>query len=752
MASANTELVVRGMNCSGCANSVTQALRTVPGVANAEVSLQEGRARVRWANGEQSVDKLIAAVKEAGYEANVIAGATPKANVWSPLEGWRFNAVVGGFVTVALMIGEWGFHFESQVWFQWTAFVLATIVQIFCGARFYRGAWRQLKQGSSNMDTLVALGSTTAFAYSVWALFSQAGTHLYFMESAAIITLISVGHWMEALAATRAESSLKALLHLAPQVARRVENGSEHEVRVEDLGTGDLIRVRPGERIPVDADVTEGQSSVDETMLTGESLPVDKEIGAKVYAGTMNVSGQFVARVSATGEGTALAHIIAAVQRAQNSRANIQRLADRVSNVFVPIVVCIALATGLWWGFAPQTAHRVVDILSNYLWQSHVPASTITAAIICAAGVLIVACPCAMGLATPISLMAGSNAAARRGILIRDGIALERAGEITGIVFDKTGTLTKGKPAVAAIENFATAPLPSNNLAAALARTSNHPLSKAVAKVSSATVQLQNWREVRGAGVEADCDGSMVRLASLGWLEKSGVNTKPAAKFVETWTSRGATVLGLSYNEAFIAAIALQDTIDPNARDVVGRLTRSGLKVYLITGDNPRTAKAIAEQAGITAENVFAEVRPEQKSELVKKLQDEGERIAFVGDGINDAPALEQADLGIAVSQASDVANEAADIILLKSEIGGVVEALNLARATLRTIKQNLFWAFFYNAAAVPLAALGFLSPVLCAAAMGLSDLVVIGNALRLSRFSTASFNAETQRTQRLAE
>jgi P-type Cu+ transporter len=739
MASASTELVVRGMNCSGCANSVTQALRGVPGVANAEVSLQEGRARVRWNNGAETADRLITAVKDAGFEAEVVIGPAPKKNVWSPLEGWRFNAVVGGIVTAFLMVGEWALHLDHELWFKWTAFVLATVVQIFCGARFYVGAWRQLKQGASNMDTLVSLGSTTAYAYSVWALFSGAHGHLYFMESAAIITLISVGHWMEALAATRAESSLKALLHLAPQVARRIENGSEREVAVEQLRRGDLIRVRPGERIPVDADVSEGQSSVDEAMLTGESLPVDKEIGAKVYAGTMNVSGQLVARVSATGEGTALAHIIAAVQRAQNSRANIQRLADRVSNVFVPIVVCIALATGLWWALAPQTAHHVVEVLGRYLWPSSVPDSVLAAAIISAAAVLIVACPCAMGLATPISIMAGSNAAARRGILIRDGIALERAGEITAIVFDKTGTLTKGKPMVAAFEEVRdsyNSPLRAQELAASLARHSNHPLSKAVAKISDADVDIQNWREVRGAGVEANVDGGIARLASIAWLEKTGVDVKQAAKFVDQWTSRGATVLGLSIDQQLVGTIALQDSIHGNARELVARIANSGLKVYLVTGDNPRTAKAIAEQAGISTENVFAEVRPEKKSALVKELQDKGERIAFVGDGINDAPALEQADLGIAVSQASDVASEAADIILLKSDIGGVVEALGLARATLRTIKQNLFWAFFYNAAAVPLAALGFLSPVLCAAAMGLSDLVVIGNALRLARYS----------------
>jgi Cu+-exporting ATPase len=738
MASANTELLVRGMNCAGCAQSVTEALRSVPGVAGANVSLQESTAQVRWDQGiPPHPEFLVTAVKAAGYQAQVRAEMV-KRNEWSPLEGWRFNAVIGGSVTVFLMIGEWIFHLEMEPWFRWLSFSLATVVQIFCGARFYRGAWRQLKQGASNMDTLVALGSTTAFAYSVWALFSGAHGHLYFMESVAIITLISIGHWMEALASRRAESSLRALLHLAPPVARLIENGGERDVAVNELRLGDSIRVRPGDRIAVDGEVTDGQSTVDEAMLTGESLPVEKDVGSKVYAGTMNVTGQFVTRVSATGESTALAHIIAAVQRAQNSRANIQRLADRVSNVFVPIVVCIALATALWWGFAPDAARRVVAFLSNYLWASSVPNSSLAAAVISAAAVLIVACPCAMGLATPISIMAGSNAAARRGILIRDGIALERAGEITAIVFDKTGTLTKGKPGVAALESFTEATSEqAKELAAALARSSNHPLSKAVAKIASPTIELRNWREIRGSGVEAEMNGKKVRLASIAWLQKSGVDVNVAAKFIESWTSRGATVLGVSVDRSIVAAIALQDAIHDDARQVVGQISRSGLKTYLITGDNARTAKAIAEQAGIAAENVFAEVRPEQKAELVKRLQEKGERIAFVGDGINDAPALEQADLGIAVSQASDVANEAADIILLKADIRGIVDALGLARATLRTIKQNLFWAFFYNAAAVPLAALGFLSPVLCAAAMGVSDLVVIGNALRLAGFKT---------------
>jgi Cu+-exporting ATPase len=473
-------------------------------------------------------------------------------------------------------------------------------------------------------------------------------------------------------------------------------------------------------------------------------------------------------RVTATGDETALAHIIAAVQRAQTSRANIQRLGDRVSSVFVPVVVLAAVAAGLWWGLAPEQAHSVHQWLARYLWPTNPPASALAAGLIAAAAVLIVACPCAMGLATPAAIMAGSDAAAQRGILIRDGVALEKAGEITAVLLDKTGTLTVGKPTVVQIKLLAeskefkrareekrlsdSASTEAGNLdpqggdalplqiAAALGRDSTHPLSQAVAKLSQEPIPLMDWEEVRGAGVQAKWSREnesdvITRLGSFRWLGECGVDLAPGHGFAEEWAAQGATVLGLGLDARLIGVFALKDTLKPGASNVVADLQRQGLKVFLVTGDNHRTASSIAQQAGIAPENVFAEVRPEQKSELVKRLQQQRERVGFVGDGINDAPALQQANLGIAVAQASDVAREAADIILLRSEIEAVPESLGLARATLRTIKQNLFWAFFYNALGVPLAALGFLSPVLCAAAMGFSDLIVIGNALRLRRW-----------------
>jgi Cu+-exporting ATPase len=785
-AAAVTELLVTGMNCNNCARHVTEAIQSVPGVRSASVMLDAGRASVRWtADTSTDVPAVIAAVQEAGYKAQPVETAAHDHGK-SRQRSWHLNLWLGAFVTLLLMAGEWVGGVGMERWFQWLSFALAGAVQVFAGAQFYCGAWRQFKVGSSNMDTLVALGSTTAFGYSAWALFSGFCGHVYFMEAAAIITLISVGHWLEARVSERASSALKTLLNLAPQTARRLDHGranlpvgpdaqqrvptNETEIPVSELKAGDWVALRPGDRVPTDGVVVEGESAVDEAMLTGESVPTDKTAGSELYGGTVNLNGRLVMRVTATGESTALAHIIAAVQRAQTSRASIQRLADRVSNVFVPVVVAVALAAGLWWGLLPESAKAVHTWLGQWLWHVHVPTGA-AAAFIIAAAVLIIACPCAMGLATPAAIMASANAAAQRGILIRDGVALEKAGNVTAVVFDKTGTLTVGKPEVAGVWDARQYPPPTppkegsepardatkfpswegsgvGSLAASLARHSTHPISQAIAKLSPEEINLSDWTEVRGAGVEANLQHSTfntqhpiseARLGSLRWLRELGVDLAAGESFVKEWSGHGATIVGLAIDKSLVGLFAVRDTLKPGAAQVVARLQRSGLKSFLLTGDNALTAASIAKQIGIAPENVFAEARPEQKAEFVKKLQQQGERVAFVGDGINDAPALEQADLGIAVGRASDVAREAADIILLKSEIEAVPEALGLARATLRTIKQNLFWAFFYNAIGVPLAALGFMSPVLCAAAMGVSDLIVIGNALRLRRWKLES-------------
>ena len=489
-----TELAVTGMTCGNCARHVTEAIQSVPGVRSATVSLDSRRASVRWAKaGEHDVAALLQAVEKEGYGAKVLAAHD---HDQQRLAGWQMNLVIAVFGTVPLMLGEWVFNLAMMPWFQWFSFVLATIVQIFAGGQFYRGAWNQLKIRSSNMDTLVALGSTTAYAYSVWALFSGYRAHLFFMEAASIIMLISVGHWVESRVSVRASDALRKLLNLAPAMAwRKNPDGSESEIPVAELMIGNLVVLRPGDRIPTDGKVIEGNSAVDEAMLTGESAPVDKATNSDLYAGTVNLNGRLLMRVTATGEETALSHIIASVQRAQTSRANIQRLGDRVSSVFVPIVVTIALVAGLWWGLALDSATHIHNLLSQFLWHAHLPEKNAIAFII-AAAVLIIACPCAMGLATPAAIMAGSNAAARRGILIRDGVALEKAGQITAIVLDKTGTLTSGELAVVGPwtqDDSDSSKKLAQELAGSLALPSNHPVSKVLRSfaVGSSRVDLQ---------------------------------------------------------------------------------------------------------------------------------------------------------------------------------------------------------------------------------------------------------------------
>jgi Cu+-exporting ATPase len=746
-----TELAVSGMNCSNCARHVAEAIQALPDVATVQVELETGRATVCWQlNATPSPDRVVAAVTAAGFQARPLDPGQPEleAPASSPLDAWRFNAIFGAALTLPLLLGEWVLGLGHTAGFKWFGFATATPVLWVCGRGFFRGAWRQLRRGQSNMDTLVALGSSTAYGYSLWGLLAGCAGHLYFMEAGAIITLISTGHWLEALATRRATDSLRALMDLAPRTARRLDAArAEEEVPVAQLRVGDCILLKPGERVPTDGEVLEGQSAVDESMLTGESRPMEKQAGHSIFGGTTVEDGRLIMRVTATGATTALAQIIALVQRAQNSRADIQKLGDKVSSVFVPVVVLVAVSTALWWGLNYTNAVEFSTTLAARLWPVTFPASALAAALIHASAVLIVACPCAMGLATPAAIMAGTNAAARRGILIRDGVALEKSGRITSMVFDKTGTLTRGRLSVAAVQPAAEgswSAAEARGLAARIAAPSDHPASRAVAthpapgqapEVSAAVDRaFVTWREVRGRGIEAVLTPEpdvVFRLGALAWLRELGVG--PGVNgFEEDWSKRGATLLGLAKERQLLALFALRDELKPHASEVLGTLRARGIRLYLITGDQKSAALAIAQELGLDPAQVHAEVRPEEKRGIVSHLQQRGERVAFVGDGINDAPALEQADLGIAVSRASEVAREAADLILLNSDIQSIPEALGLAQATLRTIKQNLFWAFGYNAAAVPLAALGFLSPVICALAMGLSDLLVIGNALRL--------------------
>jgi len=707
-------LKIGGMTCQNCARHVREALQEVPGVEYAEVDLDGGRARVKTNDAEPElaqVKALVEAVEQAGYSAAPEKGETSKAAAGA---GWKFNMIFALAVALPLMAIEYTLHPAMHGWFGWVSLAAVLPVQVLCGWRFYRGAWQQLLVGQANMDMLVALGSSTAFGLSVYGLLVPGRVHhLYFTEAAMILGLISLGHYLEARVGEKAAGALAQLMRLAPGKARRVlVDGTEETVPLEALAHGDRVALSPGDQAPADGEVVQGESTVDESMLTGESAPVEKSAGEKIYTGTVNQTGRLIVKVTGLGEETALARIIEVVRRAQGSRAGIQRIGDKVSSVFVPVVVLIAAGTAAGFGL-------------NGAWEM---------GIINAAAVLIVACPCAMGLATPAAIMAGTNSAAKRGILIRDGSALEKCGNITAVLFDTPGTLTEGKARVEKFVTLSGDEAGARALAKALAAPSQHPYSRAVAgfPANSAKPELATWREERGEGVSAEWAGKPVFMGSLKALRERGIELAGMPELQ-------GTVLGLAAGGRLLAAIALADPLKPGAANVVRRLQDQGLHAYAVSGDRPEVVATISSAVGIPPENVFAEVRPEAKADIVERLQRAGERVAFVGDGINDAPALAMADLGIAVTRASDVAREAADILLLKADIEAIPEALDICRATLRTIKQNLFWAFFYNAAAIPLAAMGMLPPVACAAAMAVSDLCVIGNSLRLLRKGNAA-------------
>lgn len=745
---------IGGMTCANCALHVRKAIEGANGVADVQVDLSAQTALVRWRQLALRDDaQVMEAVQAAGYKPSLIKRRDGRFDKSTKRRDWPASVVFALVVLLFLMVSEWATEWHRQVWFHWLAFAVALPVQVFCGGRFYIGAWRQLKLRRSNMDTLVSLGSTSAFSYSVFALFSGSAQALYFMESVGILAFVGIGHWMEGRMASKAAGAIESLLSLAPDRAKRLhKDGAVKEVAAASLRSGQRIQIAPGEKIAVDGKILQGASACDESTLTGESLPVEKSVRQPVYAGTLNLSGSLTVEVTGAGRDTALARVISAVERAQHSRAEIQKLADRISNVFVPIVVCVALGTWLAWLFLPEQAAALHLWLAKYLWSAAIPASVLAASVVHSAAVLIIACPCAMGLATPIAIMAGTNAAAKQGILIRDGKALERSGTITQILFDKTGTLTQGAPKVAAIkavpDKRRSAPvLPDwKEVLFALAAPSQHPLSQAVAKhlENTATeISWLAWKEIPGKGVEAlrSCPASgaeeIFRLGSLRWLAKTGADIREVEDFARQQAQTGAAIIALATSKRVVVAVSLRDRIQPAAAAVLQALKKMKVSVSLVSGDQRQTTAAFGRELGIAS--AHAEVSPEGKADLIAALQRQGEKVCFVGDGVNDAPALEKANLGIAVRSASDLAKESADIILLRSDIQAVPQALILARKTLRTIKQNLFWAFFYNAAGIPLAALGFLSPLLCAAAMGCSDLLVVGNALRLRfrRFKT---------------
>ena len=728
-------LDLEGMHCASCVGRIERSLKKVAGVTEADVNLATNRARVAYDPAQTTPPALVAAIEKAGYGATPLADARPKSAQAFARDTDLLNLIGAAALTLPVLVfsmtrmaahdaamhGMTGLPVAGQSRVsgqEWLFAVLAATVVFGFGRQFFAGTWRALRHGgAATMDTLVALGASAAYGFSLAELIWATRPQVYFETAATIVTLILLGRRLEAHAKRRATDTLHSLISLAPKTARRVsEQGGEQDAAIETLRPGDILRVRPGEKIAVDGVVTGGASAVDEALLTGESLPVEKAIGDKVIGGTLNKNGTLLYRATATGPNTTLAQMARLVEEAQGSKAPVQRLADRVSAVFVPVVLGIAAATFLVWFFGLHAG----------------AAGALTPAV----AVLVIACPCALGLATPTAIMVGVGRGAALGILIKNGEALERAHKISRVVFDKTGTITEGRPAltdVALHNGLGRRDL--LRLAAAAERGSEHPLASAIVEggdAESPAGAAQSFSSITGGGVRAIVEGREVLVGTAALLRESGVAVPDAATAdMARLEAEGKTSLLVAVGHEQAGVLAVADTVRPGARDAITRLLALGLSVALLTGDSARAAQAVAEQVGIR--EVAAGVKPDGKAAAVKAWQEGGrQRVAMVGDGVNDAPALAQADLGIAMGRASDVALEAADITLLRADLNGVAEAILLSRRTIKVIRQNLFWAFLFNVIGIPLAAFGLLNPMLAALAMAFSSVTVVTNSLRL--------------------
>ena len=742
-----TELSIAGMTCANCSLAVERALtRKVPGVLSARVNLATERATVEHDSRLARRGDLVAAVRRAGYEVVEPAGATlhdaERAARQAEETRERRQLRIGLAFTVPLfalsMARDFGWlgGWAQETWVPWLFFALATPVQVVVGGDFLLGAFRALRNGVANMDVLVALGSSTAWLYSVAVAVAlslgdhRLGHHVYFETAAAILTLIKLGKFLEARARGRTSSALRALLDLRPKTARRIEGESELEVLLASVRPGDRLRVRPGEQIPTDGLVIQGRSAVDESLLSGESLPVDRAPGDRVVGGTVNREGLLVVEAREVGADTVLARIVQLVEQAQGSRAPIQRLADRVAGVFVPVVLVIALGAFFFWWLAAEAG--------------------LTAALLRLVAVLVIACPCALGLATPTAIMVGTGRGAEAGLLFRNAEAIERAERVRTVVLDKTGTVTAGQPA---LERVVPSPGWSGDellrLAAAAERGSEHPLARAVVEGAERRgLKVDAPRELRatpGAGVVAEVGPRTVAVGSARFLTELRVETAGLTTLAAELEAGACTLLWVAVDGTLAGLLAVRDPLKPGAREAVARLAARGLDLVLLSGDRAAVANAVAAEVGIA--EVLAEVRPAGKAAAIAALRDAGRGpVAMVGDGVNDAPALAGADVGFAIGAGADVAKEAADVTLLAADLAGVSRALALSRATLRTIRQNLFWAFFYNVLLIPVAAgvlhgatalpgaLRDLHPAFAALAMAGSSLTVVGNSLRLRR------------------
>ena len=736
-------LPVRGMHCAACVGKVERALTSVPGVDEATVNLATEKATVTFDPTRTDVTRLQDAVARAGYELvepREAAGQTPDREQSAREETQRrarSKFVVGAILSVPIVVGSMVEIFPwAPAWLRnpWLLWALATPVQFWVGSEFHAGFLRDLRHRTASMSTLVSIGTNAAYFFSLavtlWPhVFMPAGGMTYYETGAVVITLVVLGRWLEARARGRTSEAIRRLVSLAPRTARIVREGRELDVPTTEVGVGDLVRIRPGERIPVDGVVLEGASTIDESMLTGESLPVEKTAESRVVGGSVNQTGALLFRATHVGSETTLARIVRLVEDAQASRAPIQRLADRVAAVFVPIVLVIAGATCLaWLAFGPEP---------------RLPMALTTAV-----AVLVIACPCAMGLATPTAIMVGTGKGAEHGVLIKSATALEVLHRVDTIVFDKTGTLTVGRPEVTDIvtvsgvgEDDALA------VAAGAEQASEHPLGEAIVRLAKerglALPPVGEFTAVPGQGIDAMAPDGRILLGNVTMMNERGIDVSLLADRAIARQAQGKTVVFLAFAGRLLALIAVADVLKPDAAATIRRLREMGLAVAMLSGDNRRTAEAIAREAGI--ERVLAEVLPADKAGEIKRLEEGGHRVAMVGDGINDAPALSQADVGIVMGSGTDVAIEAADVTLMRSDVAGVVVALELSRRTIQIVKQNLGWAFGYNILLIPVAAgvlyplAGvLLSPILAGAAMAFSSVSVVTNSLRLKRWRPA--------------
>ncbi len=732
------ELAVQGMTCASCVEHVQKALADVDGVVAASVNLATERATVEYVPGTANRGELVRAVEAAGYQVLEVSGegeedteAKLRRREYRRLQ---LQVIIGAALSIPIFIGsfpEW-FGNLGPLNNMYVLWALATPVQFWVGWRFYKGAIGAARHGTTNMNTLVAVGSSSAYLYTVAGVlfpsFFEAqglGAPMYFDTAAIIITLILFGRMLEARAKGQTSEAIKKLMGLTPRTARVVRGGAELDVPVEDVVGGDTVIVRPGERIPVDGIILHGASSIDESMITGESLPVEKQQGDEVVGATINKMGSFRFEATRVGKETVLAQIIRLVQEAQGSKPPIARMADVIASYFVPGVFAAAAVTFI-------------------IWMIFGPAPAFTYALLNFVAVLIIACPCALGLATPTAIMVGTGKGAENGVLIRGGDSLETAHKVDTVVLDKTGTLTRGEPAVTDIITTGWDEQELLRLTASAERGSEHPLGEAIVRGANerdiALEKAESFQAIAGQGIEATVKGHAIVVGNPGLLEERGLDLDGLSGQASILSGQGKTPMFVAVDGNPVGVIGVADTLKTGSRETVARLRTMGLRVVMLTGDNRRTAEAIGAEAGV--DEVIAEVLPQDKALEVKRLQDEGRRVAMVGDGINDAPALAQADVGIAIGTGTDVAMEAGDITLMSGELAGVVTAIALSRRTIQIIKQNLFWAFAYNVALIPVAAgvlypfFGILlNPIIAAGAMGMSSVSVVSNSLRLRRF-----------------